>query len=64
VNWFLIGTFLCGCPTTAGNVKGWTAEELSPFGLNEGVECTACNRVHLVEPRSRKVTDVASNDIK
>ena len=48
--------FLYRCPHTGLNVQGWSAdqpgEEDSAF---EPVTCTACTRVHLVDPKTGRV---------
>jgi hypothetical protein len=41
--------FLYRCPTTGYRVQGFIAEEL-PADTYEAVACTACRRVHLVNP--------------
>jgi hypothetical protein len=36
-------------------VHGWVADEQPATDYYEAVECTACKRVHLVNPRTGKV---------
>jgi hypothetical protein len=42
------------CPTTGYRVQGFVAEEL-PADTYEAVACTACRRLHLVNPTTGKV---------
>jgi hypothetical protein len=46
--------FLYRCPTTGYRVQGFIAEEL-PADTYEAVACTACRRIHLVNPTTGKV---------
>jgi hypothetical protein len=46
--------FLYRCPTTGYRVQGFVAEEV-PADTYEPVTCTACQRVHLVNPATGKV---------
>jgi len=49
--------FVFRCPNTGKNVQGWVAEDPSEreAGSFEAVTCTACTRVHLVDPRTGKM---------
>lgn len=47
--------FLFLCPLTGLNVQGWMAEEPIAAGQYESVECTACRRLHLIDPRTGRV---------
>jgi hypothetical protein len=49
--------FVFRCPNTGLNVQGWVAEHPSqPESESyEAVTCTACARVHLVDPRTGKI---------
>jgi hypothetical protein len=51
-----VGTypFLYRCPITGHKVQG-LAQAPTPDHSYEAVTCTACNRVHLVNPNSRHV---------
>ena len=46
--------FLYRCPITGHKVQG-LAHAPTPDGSYEAVTCTACNRVHLVNPNSGHV---------
>ena len=46
--------FLYRCPATGYRVQGFIAEEL-PADTYEAVACTACGRLHLVNPTTGKV---------
>jgi hypothetical protein len=51
-----MATFIYRCPATGYNVQGWVADEGDPDDdANLPVKCLACQRVHLVNPRTRKV---------
>ncbi len=48
--------FVYSCPTTGYNVQGFVrAPAADDIGTYETVSCTACNRVHLVNPLTRHV---------
>jgi hypothetical protein len=47
--------FLYRCPTTGYRVQGFVAEEVSDSDTYEALTCTACQRVHLVNPVTGKV---------
>jgi hypothetical protein len=49
--------FVFRCPNTGLNVQGWVAENPSEpeSEAYEAVTCTACARVHLVDPRTGKI---------
>jgi hypothetical protein len=48
--------FLYRCPNTGYRVQGLVAEDVSEDPESyEAVTCTACQRVHLVNPTSGKV---------
>jgi hypothetical protein len=49
--------FLYRCPATGFRVQGFIAEEL-PADTYEAVACTACQRVHIVNPTTGKVLGV------
>jgi hypothetical protein len=49
--------FIYRCPATGMKVQGWSADEPSSEIGNEVYEtvvCTACTRVHLVNPKTGK----------
>ena len=50
-----MGAFLFTCPSTGMRVHGWAAAEAAESDAYETVECTACKRFHLVNPRTGKV---------
>ena len=50
-----MGTFTFICPVTGMACHGWTEDEPPAFDYYEAVECVACQRVHLIDPRSGKV---------
>ncbi len=45
------------CPHTGSHVQGWIAEVVTDADENtyEPVTCIACQRVHLVNPKTEKV---------
>lgn len=45
------------CPNTGLNVHGWVCDDPteSEAEFYESVTCTACTRVHLVNPKTGKV---------
>jgi hypothetical protein len=49
--------FLYRCPNTGLNVQGWSAEEPAEQAhpTYEPLTCTACTRVHLVDPKTGRV---------
>jgi hypothetical protein len=47
--------FLYRCPTTGYRVQGFVAEEVVENNTYEAITCTACLRVHLVNPATGKV---------
>jgi len=55
--------FVFRCPNTGLNVQGWVAENPSEpkSEAYEAVTCTACARVHLVEPRTGKILGSAED---
>ena len=52
-----MATFVYKCPTTGLNVQGWAADQGrdSDNATHQPVTCLACRRVHLVNPKTRKV---------
>ena len=49
-------TFVFRCPYTRLNVQGWLADD--PRGEEDAyqaINCSACTRVHLVNPKTGKV---------
>jgi hypothetical protein len=42
--------FVFTCPTTAMKVQGWAEAAPAANDYYEAVQCTACKRVHLVNP--------------
>jgi hypothetical protein len=52
--------FTYHCPRTSQNVQGWTAaDRLTDGEYYEPVTCTACGRVHLINPKSGEVLEAA-----
>ena len=51
--------FTYRCPRTGQQVQGWAAADLGDSEAYEPVTCTACGRVHLVNPRTGKVLETA-----
>jgi len=53
----LMAAFLYRCPNTGLNVQGWVADDPNDWGEDtfESMTCTACTRVHLVNPNTGKV---------
>jgi hypothetical protein len=50
-------TFLYRCPNTGMNVQGWVADDpaAQKDSRYETITCVACQRVHLVNPKTGKV---------
>ncbi len=50
-------TILYRCPLTGSRVQGWIAEDVTDGNEStyESVTCLACQRVHLVNPKTEKV---------
>jgi hypothetical protein len=51
----MMSTFFYRCPNTGFKVKGWVADDPTKDEAFEPVTCTACARVHLVNPKTGKV---------
>ena len=47
--------FLFRCPNTEFNVQGFVADDPDNDEAFEPVTCTACTRIHLVNPKTGKV---------
>ena len=49
-------TFIYRCPVTGLNVQGWIADDPTESGAEtyEPITCTACTRIHLVNPKTGK----------
>jgi hypothetical protein len=47
--------FLYRCPHTGLKVQGWISDDPTKEEIFQPVTCTACGRVHLVNPRTGKV---------
>ena len=52
--------FVYRCPATGLKVQGHLADELLEGERYEAVTCTACGRVHLVNPKSGRVLEPGS----
>lgn len=52
-----MATFLYRCPHTGLTVQSWLADEQDPpeDATYETVSCTACSRLHLVNPKTGRV---------
>jgi hypothetical protein len=51
-----MGAYLFRCPDTNQRVQGWSADAVDPDDDGyEAVTCTACQRVHLVNPNTGKI---------
>ena len=52
-----MATFLFRCPNTGAHVQGWFADDGSENNgeTYQSVTCLACQRVHMVNPKSGKV---------
>jgi hypothetical protein len=52
-----VASFLYRCPNTGLNVQGWIADDPTDGEADtyEAMTCTACTRVHLVNPKTGKV---------
>ena len=47
--------FLYRCPNTGLNVQAFVADDPTEDESYEPITCTACTRVHLVNPKAGKV---------
>jgi hypothetical protein len=56
-----MAVFIFRCPSTGLNVQGFIADDPGDDAAYELVTCTACTRIHLVNPKTGKVlgTDAA-----
>jgi len=52
-----MATFIYRCPATSFNVQGWVADDPTEgkHDTYEAVTCTACTRVHMVNPKNGKL---------
>ena len=50
-----MSAFVYRCPATGLNVQGFTANDPTEDETYESVSCTACLRVHMVNPKTGKV---------
>ncbi len=55
-----MGAFMFVCPATGLKIQGFASDEPPAFDHYEAVECPACRRVHLVDPRTGKVAGAES----
>jgi DNA-directed RNA polymerase subunit RPC12/RpoP len=58
-HYFSMIAFVYRCPRTGLKVQGHVADDLIEVEAYEAVTCTACGRVHLVNPKSGKVLETA-----
>jgi hypothetical protein len=58
-------TFLYRCPNTTMAVQGWVADDPTRRTSDsyEAVTCTACTRVHMVNPKTGKVMGQRDKEI-
>ena len=51
-----MATFIYRCPATSLKVQGWVADDPSEGEAEtyEPITCTACTRIHLVDPKTGK----------
>jgi hypothetical protein len=51
-----MASFIFRCPNTGFNVQGWVADDLTESGneIYETITCTACTRLHVVNPATGK----------
>ncbi len=49
--------FTYRCPRTGQQVQGLGADDLTDGEVYEPVTCTACGRIHLVNPKSGKALE-------
>jgi hypothetical protein len=47
-----MAAFLFTCPVTGMKVHGWAADEQPQRPYYEAVQCTACGRVHFINPQT------------
>jgi hypothetical protein len=57
-----MATFLFRCPTTGFRVQGYLPGEVGEDESYEAVNCVACARVHLVNPKTGKVLGQDDDD--
>jgi hypothetical protein len=50
-----MGAFLYRCPATGQHVQAWLADDGADDDVHRAVQCLACRRVHLVNPKTRKL---------
>lgn len=50
-----MATFLYRCPSTGLMVQGWVVGDPTRAKSYEAMTCTACMRIHLVNPKTGKV---------
>jgi hypothetical protein len=51
-----MGAFLFRCPNTGMKVQAWSADDISAGDDRyEATTCTACRKIHLVNPATGKV---------
>jgi hypothetical protein len=53
----IMEVFLFRCPNTGLMVQGWVADDppASDDNTYESITCTACGRLHLINPKTRRV---------
>ena len=47
--------FLFCCPNTRLNVQAFVADDIADADVFRSVECAACRRLHLVNPKTGRV---------
>jgi hypothetical protein len=58
-----MATFLYRCPNTRQHVQGWIADDPNDLSDDtyETVICTACARLHLVNPKTGRILAADKN---
>jgi len=59
VHLWRVGSFVYRCPRTGQMVQGRIADEPMSGEAYEPVTCTACGRVHLINPKTGKILESA-----
>ncbi len=57
-----MATFLFRFPYTTALVHGYVADQVSDDDVYETIKCTACTRIHLVNPKTGRVIGQADEE--
>jgi hypothetical protein len=57
-----VPAFLYHCPVTSRTVQGWVSDEADNDALRP-VICTACQRTHLIDPKSGRAAQKRNPDL-